>query len=524
MAIMPSSELKVSRSLILAILVGALTALLPVVLATYLSWVTALDKESTRLMLLGQDIIKRTDQIFDGVSTTLRGLDGSPAPPCSAKHIAELRRLTINSLFIDEIGYVENGMLRCTSWGVTAIRVKQGRHDFTTRDGLVVVANLAPVVTDSMPVMALRSGSYNALVNPVRIVNFPIEEQLSIAVYHASGTLIAAHGATSVKLNPPALDSTRQIRRDGDQLIVTVQEGEWITVLSEPGAAALAPFMQQLFLFVPFGMILGGVMGGLIYGLARKRLSPANDLALAIKRREFVVHYQPIIDVQTGDCIGAEALVRRTKQDGSLRGPDTFLPLADEAGLTPAITRLVIENVIADLSHALVANRDLHISINFSATHVQSGDALELLESLLRGTRIDPSQIWLEITERTLMELEPARLAIERARALGYRMLIDDFGTGYSSLRYLSSLPITGVKIDKSFVDAIGKEAATSSVIPAITQMAKTLELMIVAEGVENHEQVEYLVEQGVDYLQGWLYAKALPAQKFMEFLQHGSV
>ncbi|MBB3571730.1 sensor c-di-GMP phosphodiesterase-like protein [Rhizobium sp. BK491] len=182
------------------------------------------------------------------------------------------------------------------------------------------------------------------------------------------------------------------------------------------------------------------------------------------------------------------------------------------------ITDQVIEAVVLDLNKLLVTDRSLHIAINLSAEDIKTGRFLAVMTAALEHTGIHPQQIWLEATERGLMDIELARATIDRARQLGYAVAIDDFGTGYSSLQYLEGLPMDALKIDTSFVETIGQETATSSVTPHIIDMAKTLKLRIVAEGIETEAQAEYLRARNVEFGQGWLFSKALPAVDFVAF------
>lgn len=143
-----------------------------------------------------------------------------------------------------------------------------------------------------------------------------------------------------------------------------------------------------------------------------------------------------------------------------------------------------------------------------------------MVHTAIEDTGIDANQIWLEATERGLIDHASSRATLSSARQLGFTIAIDDFGTGYSSLSYLQSMPVDILKIDKSFIDTIGMDSAKSSATPYIIDMAKALDLKIVAEGIETKEQQSYLCEHGVQYGQGWLFAKALPALEFIAFCQ----
>ena len=152
-----------------------------------------------------------------------------------------------------------------------------------------------------------------------------------------------------------------------------------------------------------------------------------------------------------------------------------------------------------------------------------TGRILPVLEKALRYTGVLAGQIWLEITERSFLEIDAARSTIVKARELGFPIAIDDFGTGYSSLQYLEGLPLDTLKIDKAFIDTIGRSTAISSVTPHIIDMARTLNLVIVAEGVETQEQYDYLRACDVDFGQGWFFARPMPAGEFIAFCGRGT-
>ena len=210
--------------------------------------------------------------------------------------------------------------------------------------------------------------------------------------------------------------------------------------------------------------------------------------------------------------------MRWTRPDGSHVRPDLFIPLAEEHGLIDALTDQVIERVIDDMRELLVQDRSAHIAINLSAGDVSSGRALKVLAAKLAGTGIHPQQIWLEATERGFIDIQRARNTLAIARRTGHCVAIDDFGVGYSSLQYLQQLPLDALKIDKSFIDAIGTDSATSPVTSHIIDMAKTLGLFTVAEGIETPAQLAYLQARQVEFGQGWLFSRALPPEEFIAF------
>ena len=216
--------------------------------------------------------------------------------------------------------------------------------------------------------------------------------------------------------------------------------------------------------------------------------------------------------LDSGKITGAEALSRWPQPDGSLLSPNIFIPLAEQTGLTSKLTRLVIEKVFEDMGEWLRHHPHQHISINLSPADLFCVELPQVLSRLLNHWQIQPQQIALELTERGFADPNTLLPAIAAYRRNGHPVYIDDFGTGYSSLRYLQDLEVDTLKLDKSFVDAL----EYAQVTPYIIEMAKTLQLNIVAEGIETPCQEKWLREHGVQFGQGWLYSKALPKEAFI--------
>jgi sensor c-di-GMP phosphodiesterase-like protein len=166
----------------------------------------------------------------------------------------------------------------------------------------------------------------------------------------------------------------------------------------------------------------------------------------------------------------------------------------------------------------------MHISVNIVATDIVTGRILGALDGALVDTGIGAEQIWLELTERGLMDIESARTTLDELRRRGHRIAIDDFGTGYSGLQRLAQLPVEMLKIDKSFIETVGTGAPTSLVTGHIIAIARELDLRLVAEGVETEAQAAFLREQQVEFAQGWLFSRAVPADDFLVFLQRNRV
>jgi len=515
----PGIEVCLNRPRIIAatVLFALLGALVPIASVAYATWSRATDAEHDRLQVTAERTLLRAHRAYETGLVALRRLNQSTLPPCSPEHLQLMRSLTLGTRSAEQIGYFEDGRLRCTSWGMMDNYVPEPTPDHITADGAGITLDVHPIAGDGTALIAVKLDRYDILMDPERFVDVITDPNVRLAVASPDGRLIAQQAILDQQLLQRLLREPHS-GMDGHTLYATAQDQEWLAIATAPRTDLIASFRQQFRQFIPLG-VLGALaaVGGVVW-LSRRRLSLPAELATAVRRREFFMHYQPIIELDTGICIGAESLVRWARPDGTQVRPDLFIPLAEEHGLIDALTDQVIERVIEDMRDLLVQDRSVHIAINLSASDVSSGRALKVLTRQLAGTDIHPQQIWLEATERGFIDVQRARNTLAVARRAGHCVAIDDFGVGYSSLQYLQQLPLDALKIDKSFIDAIGTDSATSPVTSHIIDMAKTLGLSIVAEGIETPAQLAYLQARQVDFGQGWLFSRPLPPDAFIAF------
>jgi sensor c-di-GMP phosphodiesterase-like protein len=237
-------------------------------------------------------------------------------------------------------------------------------------------------------------------------------------------------------------------------------------------------------------------------------------LKQAIHTRQLEMWYQPIVLLENGCVVGAEALVRWPQPDGKLLAPDSFIPFARETQLLSTMTVWVVEQVLNDLGPWLRQNPGQYVSINVEPDDLQSTDLLEHLAMMCRGYGVRPQQITLEMTESSMVDPDAIAPMIEHYRQAGHAIYLDDFGTGYANLNYLQAMTFDMLKIDKTLVDPLpGK-----SLLPQVIALAKSLSLEPLAEGVETQAQAAWLKSHGVKYAQGWLYSKALTSRAFIDW------
>ena len=259
---------------------------------------------------------------------------------------------------------------------------------------------------------------------------------------------------------------------------------------------------------------------------AQKELQLLNDLRSAQERKEWVLHYQPTIDAQTGLITGVEALLRWNHPARGMVPPNLFIGAAEKTGLIVPIGEWVLSEACRQMSewHA-AGSTDWTIAVNLSAVQFNHPGLIQMVRDTLNRHALEPNCLTLEITESTAMRDVHATLAIlEKLHEMGVQISIDDFGTGYSSLLYLKRLPASELKIDRGFVCDLAHDTEDAAIISAIVALGHTLNLRIVAEGVETEEQQEFLSRLGCTALQGFLFAKPMGAEEFGQFaMKHGS-
>ncbi|NTF45755.1 bifunctional diguanylate cyclase/phosphodiesterase [Rhizobium rhizogenes] len=254
---------------------------------------------------------------------------------------------------------------------------------------------------------------------------------------------------------------------------------------------------------------------------ARNKLTRIDELRRAVERDEFVLHYQPQKDIRTGNVIGVEALVRWQHPVEGLLLPGAFIPLAEETGLIVAIGDIVLRKACRQAKvwqdRGLAA---LRVAVNVSARQFLEKSLTQQVASALKSAGLDPQWLELELTESLIMhDVEGAIERMHELKQLGVSLAIDDFGTGYSSLSTLRRFPLSRLKIDRSFIADIPSKTGDMAITSAIVSLGRTLELEVVAEGVETEEQAHFLAGAGCEMFQGYLFARPLPASEVEELI-----
>jgi EAL domain-containing protein (putative c-di-GMP-specific phosphodiesterase class I) len=264
-----------------------------------------------------------------------------------------------------------------------------------------------------------------------------------------------------------------------------------------------------------------------------RRLATSSAIRYALDRREFAVHYQPVVDLVTGGLAGVEALLRWQQPGRGLVYPGDFVPIAEESGLIVPIGAWLLEQACNDavewrrIRAAAPPSRGrgqgdaVSMAVNLSVHQVLAPDIVELVAGVLRRTGLPPGDLCLEVTESVFIEdVEHFERTLAGLKDLGLSLAIDDFGTGYSSLSYLRRFPVDAVKVDQSFVGGLGSNSNDTALVTAVVAMARALGLDVVAEGVETRRQLAELKRLEVPRAQGYLLGRAMPAAAIAQLVR----
>jgi diguanylate cyclase (GGDEF)-like protein/PAS domain S-box-containing protein len=253
------------------------------------------------------------------------------------------------------------------------------------------------------------------------------------------------------------------------------------------------------------------------------RVDAEKDLRRAVERGDLRLHYQPLVDLRTGDVVGCEALARWKHPERGLIAPSNFIELAEETGLVEQIGAWALHQAASDAAawqHFAPEGLPFRVSVNVSGRQVGSG-LPRTVRDALAASGLPASALTLEMTESVLMERpDEAAAILARLKTLGVRIAVDDFGTGYSSLSYLSRFPVDVLKIDRSFVEHVDRDTEPSELVRTMVQLGRSLNLVTVAEGIETVGQRDAVAAMGCTYGQGYLFSKALPADAMATFLE----
>ncbi|WP_095055421.1 EAL domain-containing protein [Pseudomonas sp. Irchel s3b2] len=512
------------RPWFLAMLATALSATILTVGSLFVAMNQVEHNESQEMNAQGERFLARLEQLFGQLRESLDDLQAQPLRSCDDEMIATLQQVSFNYRFVYEAVYMDTSRTcsnRPRQEGVSLIRppdIKGPTYSYWL--------NTTTEPDENRAALMLGRGNFRVATSRGHLtdmVDLSPGSSLLVVLDHGS----RAVPVLGVEQAWPPAEPWPPKSRDALQVTHTHliyqmpnNTPDYQLVLITPRTGMHVPAVWWWLL--PASLALSACVGILVFLLVRQRQSLDAELQGAIRRGELQVLYQPIFDLDSRNCVGAEALLRWRRPDGTLTSPDLFIPMAENTGQIRQMTDFVLQRLLEQLGQLLRSNPQLYISVNLAACDVMVPRIGQVMARLLSLHRVAARQIAFEVTERGLVDVVVARENLQALRDVGHQVLIDDFGTGYCSLAYLQTLPVDCLKIDKAFIDALGHDAASSGVAPHIIRMAQALQLKVIAEGIEHEAQVLFLSSEGVKFGQGWLFSHALSAVQFIELITRG--
>jgi sensor c-di-GMP phosphodiesterase-like protein len=508
------------------ILLIVITAFVSIFLSLMIAQNQAISKETRRLREITSGVLMRmssTRQQFSNVVAHFAHVAEKDA--CAPQHIQKMQEFNISGFFLQAVAHVKDNRIVCSSISEVFDGIDLGTPFRTEPDGTRLWANIKVADWQNHHLVMMERAGWAIVMVPSH----------AIEALGNTGVSVGIFGIQSHKLYTARGDIAADWlqRYQGKQALTFIDKERHMLVymapnqLNQTGVVAAMPLqdinddlVSFIQILIPLAMVVGISLGGIFVYMQRTRYSTKSAILRALANNEFYLEYQPIMNLQNNQCVGAEALIRWKTPDNNFISPDTFIPAAEASGVICQITQRVFELVAKDMHTALNMHKNFHVGINISSHDIRSGELLPMIEHLKKSTGAQGRQIVIEVTERGFLDDDEALTTIKNIRACGVMVAIDDFGTGYSSLSYLTKFQLDYLKIDKAFVDSVGTDAVTSHVAFHIIEMAKTLQLDMVAEGVETEQQAQILRERGVKYVQGWLFSKSLKRKDFYSYLE----
>jgi Predicted signal transduction protein containing sensor and EAL domains len=501
--------------------------LLPVMLALWFAQLRAKSETYEQLSTYARIALSKTEQVIRQVDLAGNAAQSFTGSICSPQHRQQMLNIIRGRLYVEDIIYAQDNRFLCSTAVHPDSAWSMPEPNYRRKPDIAIYYYRDTPFFPGYKMTYLQRGNYVAVINPLSWGEIVTDDPtLAFGVFDTKTNefFSVSENANSTQLKPLIRDRDYAFQHDGRFYTIALSEKRPIAIIiSSSDSRYFQNFRHQATLTLPLGLICSIIIL-LVWTRTRQRFnSPKRLLQRALNKQQLRLHYQPIIDIKNNKCVGAEALLRWPGFDGPVMSPAEFIPLAEKEGLIEQVTDYVVEQVFYDLGEFLEQNPELYVSINLSATDFHSSRLIGMISDKAQLFRVRAQQIKIEVTERGFIDVPKTTPVIQAFRQAGYEVAIDDFGTGYSNLHNLYSLNVDILKIDKSFVDTLTTNSTSHLIAEHIIEMAQSLRLKTIAEGVETVEQVNWLLKRGVQFCQGWHFAKAMPPQEFVQWQQRST-
>lgn len=498
---------------------AVLAIVIPLLAALYLAHRQSMREVSEQATVMAAEVLRRGETMAVEATAAYRRLSkASAADACSPANLIRMADITTDYRYLRAVGFVVGDRVQCSSAGSPSVGFALGPVNFDSKLGVQVRSSVD--LGTGKRFLVLERDGYVAAVSPETLLDVFVDQRdASIGLYSRSGhTPLASRGRFDPAWKRWLQEARNGTFYDGQHLLAirASPDTNMVAYAALPRSYLLARLRALATVLLPIGLVLGILLMVAVLYLARLRTSLPSALRAALRRREFVLHYQPIVEMASGRMVGAEALMRWPRGRSGGLSPALFIPTAEQCGLIGHFTEYALRDLAIDAPRFIRQYPDAYLSVNLSSSDLHSAAVVDQLRRLIATPGIPARNIIVEVTEHSFLEPTKARRTIELIRELGIRVAIDDFGTGFSSLSHLTHLKTDFLKIDKVFVDAVGTDSLISQLALHLIGMAVSMHLVIVCEGVETAAQADFLQLHGVKYAQGWLFARAQPMDELL--------
>jgi sensor c-di-GMP phosphodiesterase-like protein len=510
--------LSASQQRILAVIVGVVVAV--ATMAAFTLWMHGLidRRGQEEVELTARRSLELAERRIDEALATLDALARQGAANCRARDLEALQKAVFFNAAIKEISVVAaDGRILCDSAAIeTGPRVILSSQRAEVA-GILLIDVMRVGQRGLMVRISRRDGVTGALAGliPAPLFNAAAAQRGGafapyVRLTTRDGTAIVEHGTPAA---PEAewFMATQTSPRYGFTSTVSLPR-EALQGESERLRGQATAFGATIFVII---LALAALLP------RRRRKDPIAEFEQAIAADQFVPYYQPVVDIRTGRLRGAEVLARWCKPDGSYVLPATFIPFAESSGLVVPLTRALMRRVRDEIGEVIGSRPEVKINFNLAAPHFADDRIVADVREIFSDSAISLRQVMLEVTERQPLEnLGAARRVIAGLQELGCGVAIDDVGTGHGGLSYILKLGADTIKIDKLFIDAIGSDHHSTTILETLVDLARSMRMDVVAEGVETFEQVLKLRDLGILAAQGHVFAPPLPGSSFLQLVE----
>lgn len=494
-------------------LLTAFAIVAPSLAIIYAAKYIGMRQQQERAESIAADILRRTHRVSEQMRAAFAELGTPPnGVACSEPHLDLMRKTVVKSNMLIDVGFARGDQLLCSSFGHRPIDI--GPPTYVSGVGNVVRISVPhPLLPDSrlLVITDPKTGITAEIHNDSVLELSPKDSELTVGIlgWTQQQVLMQRGHFDPIWLHRMGI-AFEKSWLDGQTMVALKRSPnyDYAAFVAIPASEMQHNWHRIAWVLSPLGVVSILAFLLVLRQYARQQSSMPVAIRQGLTSNDFFLVYQPIVDLRTGAYVGAEALLRWRRDGSELISPDIFIPVAEKHHLIGQITEKVLSLVERDASDLLRGQRNFHIAVNLSADDFNSQDLPARLNERIARMGAQRGSIHVEATERVFMNNDLVKRNLKALRAQGIPTAIDDFGTGYSSLAYLTDLDLDYLKIDKAFVDTISTESVTSHVVAHIIEMAKSLGLKMVAEGVETEQQAAYLRAHGVQYAQGWYFSK----------------